>query len=206
MSVMSRNNRPTDVSVDLETLGTQYGAAILSIGAASFNRDTGSIGPTYSAKIDLDEALRYGKVSASTLRWWLGQGKEAQYAAFSAGGGAVSMQEALQGFNAFINTLPADICVWGNGPTFDITLLDGAFDALDIPGCVPVWRNNFWCVRDLRTLVDAVDLRKQNIPFTGTPHVALDDAVHQAKIAIACFDALCGKLPATVKTEEVEEW
>lgn len=206
---MSRDNRPTDVSLDLETLGGDYGAAILSIGAASFNRDTGKIGPTYSAKIDLDEALRYGKVSASTLRWWFGQPKEAQVAAFSAGAGAVTMQQALQGFNAFTNTLPADICVWGNGAQKrdkgrEITLLDGAFDALALPGCVPIWRNNFWCVRDLRTLVDVVDLRKGTIPFTGTPHVALDEAIHQAKIAIACFAALNGTLPAT--TQEEEQW
>lgn len=201
---MSHNNRPTDVSIDLETLGNTYGAAILSIGAASFNRDTGKIEPTYSAKIDLEEALRYGRVEASTLRWWFGQSKEAQHAALSAGGGAVTMQQALQGFNAFIRSLPANVCVWGNGATFDITLLDGAFDALALTGCVPVWRNNFWCVRDLRTLMDVVDLRKESIPFTGTPHVALDDAIHQAKLAIACFDALNGKLPATV--QEDEQW
>ena len=201
---MSRDNRPTDVSIDLETLGNGYGAAILSIGAASFNRDTGKLGPTYSAKIDLDEALRYGKVSASTLRWWLGQSKEAQVAVFSAAGGAVTMLQALQGFNAFTETLPANICMWGNGATFDITLLDGAFDALALPGCVPIWRNNFWCIRDLRTLVDAVDLRKESIPFMGTPHIALDDAIHQAKIAIACFAALNGTLPA--KVQEEEQW
>ena len=201
---MSRDNRPTDVSIDLETLGNSYGAAILSIGAASFNRDTGKLGPTYSAKIDLDEALRYGNVSASTLRWWFGQSKEAQVAVFSAGGGAVTMLQALQGFNAFTETLPADICVWGNGATFDITFLDGAFDALALPGCVPIWRNNSWCVRDLRTLVDVVDLRKEKIQFTGTPHIALDDAIHQAKIAIACFAALNGTLPA--KVQEEEQW
>lgn len=202
---MTHDNRPTDVSLDLETLGTGYGAAILSIGAASFNRHTGKIGPTYSAKIDLEESLRYGRVDASTLRWWLAQSKEAKQAAFSAGDGAMRMQQALQGFNAFVNTLPANVCVWGNGATFDITLLDGAFDALALPGCVPIWRKNHWCIRDLRTLVDAVDLRKDSIPFTGTPHVAVDDAIHQAKIAIACFAKLNVNGPALITVED-EQW
>ena len=183
------DNRPTDVSIDIETLGKSYGAAVLSIGAASFNRHTGKLGPTYYVKVQFEDALRFGRVDASTLQWWAQQGQVANKQVFGLGGELLT--RALQGLNAYLATLPANVCVWGNGPTFDMTLLEAMYAATAIE-CP--WNNKrvFWTVRDLRTIIDVAEFDKRSIPFTGTPHYALDDAIHQAKIAVACFQKLLG--------------
>lgn len=195
------NTRLTDVSIDIKTLGKRYGAAVLSIGAASFNRHTGNLGPNYYVKVHLEDALRFGHTDAKTLQWWAQQGQVANKHVFGLGG--EHLTRALQGLNAYLNGLPANVCVWGNGPTFDMTLLEGMYHATGIE-CP--WNNErvHWNVRDLRTLIDVADFDKKTIPFTGTPHYALDDAVHQAKIAVACFHKLRGGV--FQHSQEDDQW
>ena len=65
-------------SIDLETLGTRYNAAILSIGVQQFDIDTGKLGETFYREIDLDSAIKAGKVTGSTLAWWALQGEVAK--------------------------------------------------------------------------------------------------------------------------------
>lgn len=191
-------SRPTDVSIDLETTSNLFNAGILSIGAVGFNRTTGKIGPEFYAQINLVDTLRYGKVSASTLQWWLKQSAAAAQVFNPVRG--MPLLNALRGLNDFLRAQPANICVWGNGSSFDITVLEHAFHAFDIEEFKPEWARNFWSVRDLRTLVDVSGLDKSAVLFDGTAHNALDDARHQAKIACAAF----AKINKTV-TEE-EEW
>lgn len=114
------------------------------------------------------------------------------------------MAEALQSLNSYLNTLPANVCVWGNGATFDMTLLEAVYE---LTGIECPWNNErvFWTVRDLRTLVDLANLDKKTVPFTGTPHVALDDALHQAEIAVACFRKLAAGNQVTATVVE-DQW
>ena len=75
-----------------------------------------------------------------------------------------------------------DSLVWGNGSTFDITILENAYKIIgDIPH---PWK--FWNIRDLRTLVNAasvIGFNHKQLKHVGVYHDALADAVHQAKIA-----------------------
>lgn len=177
---------PTDISIDLETTGNKFNAGILSIGAVAFNRHDGSIGPEFYASVRLEDALRYGVPSASTLRWWMTQGKTA--AKVFDDPNAMPLYDALRGLNDFIRARPANACIWGNGSSFDITILEHAFYALGRDGFTPHWADEqrplFWLIRDLRTLVDLAVLNKSEMAFEGTAHNALDDARHQAKLAV----------------------
>lgn len=180
----------TDISIDLETLGNTFDAAILSVGACQFNRHTGEIGVTYVAHIKLDDALQSGHVNGDTLAWWMLQPDQARdQFAFTQ---RVSMFHALSGLSKFVaETNPGvDVPVWGNGPIFDISALENAYRRA-LSG-KPAW--NFWNVRDMRTLLDVAWqvalFDKKTVPFAGTPHNALDDAVHQAKVMARAFDAI----------------
>jgi len=182
-------SRPTDVSIDLETLSSGFDAPILSIGAVAFNRKTGVIGPTYYAEIKLDDALRFGRASASTLTWWMQQDAKAKRV-FAESDKKVTVYEALRGLNDFIRSLPAGVFVWGNGSSFDITILERHFDVLRArtpsgEGLVQEWK--YWDVRDMRTIVDAANYDTRKHPRVGTYHNALDDARFQAEVIAACL-------------------
>lgn len=185
----------TDISIDLETLSTAQDAAILSIGATKFNRHTGEIGETFYIEVDIDDAMKYGSVSGSTLAWWMQQGDSAKRLFRDAGADVDnlkwSLYHALHQLHTFIDENYGGVCVWGNGATFDISILEHAYSGV---GFKEPWA--FWNIRDLRTLVDAASelgFDKGAIQFAGTAHNAKDDAIHQAKIAIAAWNVITAK-------------
>lgn len=169
----------SNMMVDIETLSTKSDAVILAIAAVYFNPETGEIGDQFYTNINLNSNLCGDRdVSASTLIWWMQQEKEAQDAVFSLNHTMPKLSDALKQFSEFFKT--DTICVWGNGSTFDITILETAFDKcrMDYP-----WK--FWNVRDVRTCVELGRLvgvdPKKDMPFKGVKHNALDDSKHQAK-------------------------
>jgi hypothetical protein len=187
------SDRPTDISIDLETLGNRSDAPILSIGATAFNRHTGKLSATYYTLVDMDDALRHGRIRASTLKWWMQQDDAARTYVFGSKPNLepVSLYEALRGLNDYVRAQPANVCVWGNGSSFDISILEHAFDSVADTshlGFGEEWK--FWSVRDMRTIVDAADLGKGAIPFEGTAHHAGDDSRHQAKVIAKCLQVI----------------
>ncbi len=166
-----------DLMIDIETLGNGDDAAVVSIGACFFDPVTGKIGETFHVKADIVSVPPVG-LDPSTVKWWLQQSKEAQDKLTS---GTVLFEDMLSAFIRFIdkNSTCFKVKPWGNGATFDITLLQSAFRGVN--SVIP-WR--FWNVRDVRTIVDlgtriGVDVKK--VEFDGVPHDALDDAKHQVK-------------------------
>lgn len=125
------------IMIDLETLGTKPDCAILAIGACNDE------GHTLYVKISIESNLRLGReIDASTLRWWMEQSDEARKEAFS---GKEELAAALLKLRFFIKQYPKPV-VWGNGATFDISILENAYGHCDID--VP-WA--FWNVRCFRT-------------------------------------------------------
>ncbi len=179
-----------DVMIDLETLGTDNDAHILSIGAVVFDRVTGAIPDEFYASNLTCEQGR--KVDIDTVRWWMQQDKDAKDI-FS--GEPVTIGLALLELKRwFAESVCADDSrihplVWGNGSTFDISILTHACNqaGMEIP-----WR--FWDVRDVRTVVDlaAGKVDKKSYPFNGTKHNALDDARHQVWYLVPMIQALAG--------------
>lgn len=83
---------------------------------------------------------------------------------------------------------PGHIRLWAHGPSFDVSILEAAYGAVDLP--VP-W--HYRAPRDTRTILEAagMDPHKSLEDFaTGTYHNALDDAVTQAKAVCAAYDRL----------------
>lgn len=170
-----------DASIDLETLSTRGDAAVLSIGVTAFDRMTGALGPRLHVNINIDDAIKHGHVSGSTLAWWMQQEAAAKEVAFNGDSGLAS---ALSALSSFIGTLPG-VRVWGNGATFDIGILEYAYKKIGVP---PPWL--FYNIRDMRTIVDLAEdmgFDKRSIVFEGTAHNAGDDSAHQARVISAAY-------------------
>lgn len=175
-----------DVVIDIETAGKGQKAAVLAIGAVQCDLVTGEKGATFYATIDPKDAYRFGVPDESTLKWWSEQNEEARLEAF---GGVMPSHSVVCAFSQWLVTIKQPI-VWGNGPTFDITILENLYAAHELP--VP-WK--FWNIRDVRTVVDLGErLRgcraKHEMPFEGTQHHALYDAMHEAEYMMAIIRQL----------------
>lgn len=177
-----------NIMIDIETLGNEVDAAILSIGACEFDIETGDIGDTFYTKVGLDDAVerQKRKINASTLRWWLQQDEESRKEAFD---GAEHLFSALHKLDTWMTGKREDYKVWGNGSTFDISILEHALRQESLPV-----RWKFWNVRDVRTVVDLAygKVDRNDFEFDGVPHHALDDAKHQAKYVSAMYRLLKG--------------
>lgn len=170
-----------DVMIDLETLGTTPDAPIIAIGAVYFCRKTGALGDRFEATVDFNSACKGRRADPSTIKWWLGQSDAARKAVVR---GDQGMECALKGLAAFIRPGSRP---WGNGATFDISMLEHAFRQykLECP-----WK--FWDVRDCRTVEDLAPVSRRSIRREGTHHSALDDAIHQARYISVMVMSLCG--------------
>ena len=175
-------------SIDLETLGTRYNAPVISIGVQQFDPASGRMGGTFYREIDLDSAIRAGKVSGSTLAWWMTQSDAARQL-FVDKPDKVPLATALDMLATWMRGMAPVPKVWGNGATFDITLLEHAYDT----GCVGLrepW--HFRNVRDMRTIVEAADLRQWPERGKGVHHHALNDATYQAQVISAAWQKCRG--------------
>lgn len=184
-----------DISIDLETLSTRPDAAILSIGAAEFDRSTGEIGRTFYVEVDLNSAINDGHVDGGTLSWWYTQAADARRL-FGNGTVKSSILTALTMLREFVQKAGDDVRPWGNGSSFDITILESAYNRNPAAGAIP-WK--FWDVRDMRTIVDLASengFDRNDVPFEGVAHNALDDATHQARVISAAYNAITTKAPA----------
>lgn len=177
----------THVMIDLETLGTVYHAPVLSIGAIEFNPNTGELGKKFYARIDIADAVKHGRASGDTIRWWLSQSDEARQELITARHSATHVFEK---FDEYVRAFGGDVKVWGNGATFDISILEFAFSR--VLKKVAPWK--FWNVRDCRTVKDlATGLVSFEVERIGTHHNALDDAIHQARWVSNAWMGLRGK-------------
>lgn len=159
--------------IDLETLSTAPDAAILSIGAVAFDPFTGELGKEFHLRVEFKNAVESGRCDTSTLKWWIGQEALAGKDVTS---GISLTKDVLEQFAEY---LPDDAIVWGNGATFDISILENAFTRVlqkDAP-----WA--FWNVRDCRTVEAMAEGKdtKKNYARSGIHHQALDDAIYQAE-------------------------
>ncbi len=195
-----------DLMIDLETLGTQVNAPIVAVGACFFDIKTGEIGKTFDATIDLTQALRYGKMSGDTLKWWLSQGDEARQKV------ARGRSDPIKVYNAFCDFVASGgsgVRPWGNGASFDISMLE--FSMARVIERTPPW--DFWNIRDCRTIKHlATDMRLSAPPErNGVHHTALDDAIHQAEWVSHYWREMLGRpnagqsAPAPVVTADIED-
>lgn len=174
-----------DFMLDLETLGTRPGDAIISVGGVLFDRETKSIGAGFRANLDIEQVLASGfGVTGGTLKFWFEQPDEARAQALE---NPQNVANVLMGMAEFLTHgeggIAENMRVWGNGAAFDNVLLRDMYQRL---GMQEPWK--FWNDRCFRTLKNEHPRRKELEPeFEGERHNAYSDAVHQAKWAINLY-------------------
>lgn len=158
------------IVLDLETLGTDAGAAIIEIGAVAFG---GPAPDMHFVKLVSPRKIESKgfHISEDTVTWWKQQGFYLPEYADSVG---AEVRDALLMFSAWYDAVATDeTLIWGNSPSFDCVILNKALALVDLP---ELWA--YSQERDLRTArwMFPVDKTKPE-----TPHRALDDAIAEAE-------------------------
>jgi hypothetical protein len=166
-----------DVMIDIETLGKKPNCPVISIGAVAFDLTT-TYGSFYAA-LDVEEQIDSGKriADASTIKWWMSQSGAAK-TVFKED--AIDTKTGLEQLALFLSTFD-DVYVWGNGATFDITILESIFDSYKVE--IP-WKYSH--IMDQRTIKRFLG-KGIKIKREGTYHNAIDDAMTQAKFIQECL-------------------
>lgn len=153
--------------VDCETLGVGERPALLSIGAVV--HDNEQIYSKFYAGISTESTTDFD-VSQDTLDWWAEQNEAARQQAFS---GTENIKDALIRLVNFYNQHECQE-IWSKGSLADIRWINNALDHFDI---AKPWKfSREFCFRTLLKMAPEFEM-----PFEGTEHNALDDAIHQAK-------------------------
>lgn len=166
---------PTDVMLDLETLGRRPFSAILSIGACALRLDD-STEPTvrdvFYQPIELQSCIDAGlRIEGETLEWWMGQTPDAVKVFTDST--RVKLPLALDAFTDWLQSRPLKL--WGNSAKFDLGILESAYFALG--KTVPWGFRDERCYRTVKELPGAKAISLERV---GTYHNALDDAISQA--------------------------
>jgi len=177
---MCANDLPLDdgldrIMVDIETLGIEPGAAVLSIGAVRFGID--GLGETFYRAISLRSCDKEGlSISGNTLIWWLNQEEVTRQVLT----GGDPLADVLSDFSSYYGEADE---IWANSPSFDCEILNSAYEAVgqDEPWSYSEER----CFRTLSTLPVAPEIKEE-----GVQHHALDDAENQARVIVDALQNL----------------
>lgn len=173
-------SKPKRVMVDIETLGLEPGAAILSIGAVAFSES--GLGDEFYAEISLESCQENGlEIDADTLTWWLDQDGSVTDILT----GSEPLPRVLSQFGTWYRTHDFDE-IWANSPSFDCEHLEVAFEKVGIDE--PWEFRDERDVRTLRSLPGSVD-----VDMDGDEHDALDDAKYQARIVGETLRSMSGE-------------
>lgn len=168
-----------EIMIDLETLATSSNAVVLSIGAVAFDIPKNKIVDQFYCRISVEMQVKLGRdKDVNTINWWAKQSTEARN---------VFKEEeehpllGLKRFSAFCKK-HTPIYVWGNGSSFDISIMETLFKDF---GLREPWAYNR--VMDLRTFKRFVS-KDLEVLKKGTYHNALDDAINQAELVLKAFN------------------
>lgn len=164
-------NPKANVIIDLETLGTHPTSVILAIGACNLDKSQ-----MFKCCIDWKHWNPKCTVDKSTQDWWDTQNPKLKEQVF---GGKVTPDSVLNQFTVFLNHVQdlagEDIKVWGNGASFDLSILAHAYSSLE--EAIPWKFRNERCFRTIKNLFPL------QVPFIPNPkliaHDPLDDAINE---------------------------
>lgn len=166
------------VMLDIETLGTQPGSTILSIGAIGF-LPTGVIKEaTFHQIINRASCADAGLTEdRATLDWWGRQSMESAKLLSNAYNGETSyaLVDVLYDFRTWLKQVEMQT-IWGNGAAFDNALVATAARRCGF-GARGLWSHRRdRCYRTIAGMVQGIKLER-----VGIYHNALDDATTQAQ-------------------------
>ena len=155
------------VMLDLETMGTSPGSAVVQIGAVEFS--IYKVGDPLLITISLESCVAAGmRIDPSTVMWWMKQGDAARE---SLANDAVSIRDGLQSFADWIGQ--GKVWILGDGAAFDNALLASAYRA-----CRMMLPWHYSGDRCFRTMKETFPVERV---VSEIEHNAAADAVAQAK-------------------------
>jgi hypothetical protein len=163
----------TDISLDLETYGTEPGCVILEIAMVAFDRHNRTRTPfTFHIFPNLDEQVEMGfKINHQTVRWWIDNCPDQWRRQMDAE--RYPVDQCAHGVTRFVetHTQPESVLVWAKGAHFDLPILRTLVK--------DPW--HFRNIHDLRTLSLAFPHEGLDRDVTKYPtHQGLEDALFQA--------------------------
>lgn len=166
------------IMIDLETLGTNNNALVVSISAVQFDMSSNQIGDKFEIGLNREQQLEKGAiVDKSTLDWWEEQSDEAKDMLNRLE--KIDVDVALNKFNNWVKAnfkAPSKIKLWGNGATFDNVIIRNLFERHNIEFAIP-----YYCDKDVRTLAYVTKINPYSYTFEGTKHNGIDDCLHQIR-------------------------
>lgn len=152
--------------IDIETVGTDRDAAILTVAAQTFDPlGRGYFDKFYYARVDLDSQPQRS-IDQSTVDWWTRQPRASFDEAFNPEN-RLPLQQVLEELTPILWQSDR---IWANGSTFDMTILENAYRSY---GMKLPWQ--YYSVRDARTVYSLYpDLKKPPVS-----HHALEDCRRQ---------------------------
>ena len=189
------------IMLDLETLGTDPNALILSMGAVAFDitdKNLTTIDPSqikeycphFQASFKPQEQQSIRTIDWSTVKWWMEQKPEARQRVTYPNPPADVVHEVVAQFDIWLQgVITTDLKyakLWGNGSSFDCVLLESLYRDFGY-----VFPFKWWNFRDLRTLRDlAGSVPAPESVQVGIEHDALDDALAQTILAAQWYRRL----------------
>jgi exodeoxyribonuclease VIII len=179
--------------IDIETLGTASDTVVFSVGACMFDKN--GVHDKFYSLLNQQEQIKLGRtVNEDTLAFWNKQAPEARQALEDSKTGGLIPKEFFESFEDFIDFGLADhkqkrdeLRPWGNGASFDITIMEDFYRRLNPKGHLAIpWKFwNVWCYRTFSHITKCRDILPKR---HGVYHNALDDAIHQANTVIAVWN------------------
>lgn len=174
--------------LDIETLGTDSRAVVLSLGSTVIGPGYPSYYMTFANAHDMsvvDQQIEvYARtMTGSTIAWWINQtSKEAKDAVFHSA--EVRHKPLYEGMLEWLewvnNQLEArnetfnDLVIWGNSAAFDCSITKSLLEDIGIEAPWKFWNEK--CYRTLKGFFSGIER-----PRPEVPHHAMHDALAQAK-------------------------
>lgn len=172
-----------DIMIDIETLGSNFDAAIVQVGWCLFDPfGEGIIGQPSTIDVELASSLEAGlKVEAQTIEWWMVQSEEAR--AIFASKDKQPLASALEALRGEFDKHQIR-CVWACPPRLDLAILRNCYKV--VARSEPPWHHRV--ERCLWTLCALVGYDRKTLgPHPTIPHNAGYDAEAQVKQCQAAY-------------------
>lgn len=198
-----------DISIRVESLGEAYDAPVIAIGARAFDRETGKLYAKFYTEVQLDSAIKSGRVSGASIAAWINRNERAR-----------KVFEKIDDLKPPLATALYNLAHWCRGdgkdsnnrvgPLFMWTnaVEDGMWieHALTVGGHGLPRPWNLAAVRDVGTLneialVNGVGPTRSNKPAAN----AMDDATQQAELVAAAWMALSKNVKASKPVDDPDE-
>lgn len=183
-----------NLMIDIETMSTLPNAAVIQIGACSFDNRSGEILSEILLNIDLNDSIRRGfKTDPKTEAWWRSQDQNILKGILE---NALPVADAMEKFSAFLkkNTIFRSTPIWSHA-TFDFPRVQNYLNAAFLPGM------NYKMAYDIRTLTGLSDLNLNAYDWSNKTHNALDDCRFQVKYCTDALNRLRNHTEATAPTK-----